>query len=89
MARHKNNLNTRVFFSPSQQKNLQLIKNQKYVLRKKYSRATKRIIFLQNQLNEIKTKMKNISKSRLDELLDLDSFNITINQSEPTYESDE
>jgi hypothetical protein len=66
----KNNQTTRVFFSPMQQKNYQEIKSQKLLIKKKYSRATKRIIFLQNQLNEIKTKIKKISGFSLEELLD-------------------
>jgi len=68
----KNNLTTRVFFSPTQQKKYQQIKSQKLLIKQKYSRATKRIIFLQNKLNEIKTKVKEISGSKLKEFSDLD-----------------
>ncbi|XP_027845854.2 uncharacterized protein LOC114126166 [Aphis gossypii] len=70
--RMKNNLTTRVFFSPMQQKKYQQIKSQKLLMKQKYSRATKRIIFLQNKLNEIKTKVKEISGSKLKEFSDLD-----------------
>jgi len=62
----KNNQTTRIFFSPAQHKNYQEIKSQKLLIKKKYSRATKRIIFLQNQLNKI----KKISGFSLEELLD-------------------
>jgi len=68
----KNNLTTRVFFSPMQQKKYEQIKSQKLLMKQKYSRATKRIIFLQNKLNEIKTKVKETSGSKLKEFSDLD-----------------
>lgn len=58
-------------------------------MRKKYSRATKRITFLQNKLNELKKKTKEISQSRLEELLDQDRLNMSMYQPELIYDSDD
>lgn len=87
--RLKNNQTIRVFFSPNQQKKLKQIKAQKMLMRKKYFRATKRIIFLQNKLKEFKKKTKEISQSRLEELLDQDRLNMSMYQPELIYESDD
>jgi len=87
--RLKNNQTIRVFFSQNQQKKLKQIKGQKILMRKKYSRATKRITFLQNKLKEIKKKMKETSQSRLEELLDQDSLNMSMYEPELIYESDD
>jgi len=87
--RLKNNQTIRVFFSPNQQKKLKQIKAQKFLMKKKYCRATKRIISLQNQLHELKKKVKEISQFRLEELLDQDSLNTTMCQSDLMYESDD
>ncbi|XP_022167793.1 uncharacterized protein LOC111031953 [Myzus persicae] len=87
--RLKNNQSIRVFFSPNQQKKLKQIKAQKNLLKKKYCRAKKRINFLQNQLNEIKKKAKEISQCRLEELLDEDRLNMSMYQFDLKYESDD
>jgi len=87
--RLKNNQTIRVFFSPNQQNKLKQIKAQKFLMRKKYSRATKRITFLQNKLKELKKKTKEISQSRLEELLDQDRLNMSMYQPELIYESDD
>jgi len=58
-----NKQTTKVFFSPNQQKQLKQIKAQKILMRKKYIRATKRNIFIRNQLKEIKIKIKEFAHS--------------------------
>jgi len=58
-----------IYFSPNKKKALQKIKNTGALIRKKMTRASKRIIYLENNLNNIKNEMKSISQFRLEELL--------------------
>lgn len=64
--REKQNKNTRIFFSPIQKESLQKLIKKNNLLKKKCSRATKRIDYLQNNLNSIKDQMKELSKSKLE-----------------------
>lgn len=64
--RAKHNKNTRIFFSPIQKESLQKLINKNNLLKKKCSRATKRIDYLQNSLNSMKDQMKKMSKTKLE-----------------------
>lgn len=64
--REKRNKNTRIFFSPIQKESLQKLINKNNLLKKKCSRAAKRIDYLQNSLNSMKDQMTKISKSKLE-----------------------
>jgi len=85
----KNNQTIRVFFSPNQQKILMQMKAQKNLMKKRYYRAKKKNISLQDRLNELKKKAKEISQSRLEELLDQNSLNMSMCQSDLMDESDD
>jgi len=76
--------NTRIFFSPNKKKNFVRIQDAKKLIKKKCSRAKKKIIYLENSLNEVKNKMKQISQSTLDELLK--GSNISNSQSNLIHE---
>jgi len=78
--RKKNNQNIRPFFSPNKKKILQKLKNIKGALKKKCIRATLKINRLQNELNEVQIRMKNVSRSNLEEILI--SSNISKSQTE-------
>jgi len=80
----KNNQNTRVFFSPNKKKKLVRIQDAQTLMKKKCLRANKKIIYLENSLNEIKNKMKQISQSTLDDLLK--NCNISNSQSDLIHE---
>lgn len=68
-SREKNNQNTVISFSPNKNIALQKIKNTRALIRNKMTRASKWIIYLVNNLNNIKNEMKSISQFRLEELL--------------------
>lgn len=68
--REKNKKSTRIFFSPNKKKSFQQIKNVQNLLKKKMSRATKRITFLRNDLNSIKEQMKKMEESNIGALLE-------------------
>jgi len=80
----KNDQNTRVFFSPNKKKSLLRIRDAKLLMKRKCSRAKKKIIYLENSLNEVKNKMKQISQSRLEELLE--DSNVSKSQSDLIHE---
>lgn len=81
----KNNLKTRTFFSPNKKKKLDRIQDAKTLIKKKKcSRAKKKIVYLENSLNELKNNMKQISQSRLEELLK--DSNISNSQSDLVHE---
>lgn len=80
----ENNQNTRVLFSPNKKKTLQQIKNTRALIKKKFTRASKRIIYLENNLQTIKNKMTEMSQSRLEELLE--NSNISKSQAELIHE---
>lgn len=68
--REKNNKKTRIFFSPNKNKNLQKIKNVQNLLKRKYTRATRRITCLKSTLNSNKEQMKIINETNINTLIE-------------------
>lgn len=59
----------RPYFSPNKKKTIKQLKKVKYVIKQKYSRASLKIARLQRDLIEIQNKMKDISDSSLNNML--------------------
>lgn len=62
--------NIRTYFSPQKRKALQRIQNLKQIIKKKHFRATKKISKLENDLNSVQNKMRDIDQLTLNNIFE-------------------
>lgn len=61
--------NSRIFFSPNKKKRIINLNNSKRIVQKKINRKTKKMTKLQDNLNNLQKKMRDISASTLQQII--------------------